>query len=128
MSKEAVDRVKEAYRIARRGRPTDILEYIHPEATWEGAAGTKWKACEGGGEVAQTLLWRGAAHRLRAVEFVDVGDRIVVGLTGSRMNHLGAPWWGWKIFQVVTVRDGRIVRMQDFGRREDAFAEVGLKA
>jgi len=74
------------------------------------------------------LLWRGAVHRLRATSFVDVGDLVVVTVAGTRMSRLGAPWWAWRIFQVVTVRDGKIARIQDFPRRAEAFAAVGLKA
>lgn len=128
MSKEAVERVREAYGLMRRGDPRQLLELVDSKATWEGAAGTKWKPCDNGHDVAKTLLWRGAVHRLRAVEFLDVGDHVVVGLAGTRMNRLGAPWFSWRIFQIVTVRNGKIVRIRDFGRREEALAAVGLKA
>jgi ketosteroid isomerase-like protein len=56
-----------------------------------------------------------------------VGDHVIVGLAGTRMNRLGAPWWGFKIFQVVTVRDGRITSIRDFGRRHEALAAAGLR-
>jgi ketosteroid isomerase-like protein len=116
-----VERVREAYRLVRHGDPRRLLELVAPDAVWEGTE------CKNGQHVAKTLLWRGAMHRLRATDFVDVGDRVVVTLTGTRMNRLGAPWWGWRIWQVVTMRDGRIVRIQDFPRRDDAFAAVGLR-
>ncbi len=122
-----MERVREAYRLSRRGDPRLILELIHPDATWQGVPGARWKACENGHEVAKTLLWRGAAHRFRPAEVIDVGDRVVVGLRGTRMNRLGAPWWATKIYQVVTVRDGRIQRIQDYARREHALQAVGLK-
>jgi ketosteroid isomerase-like protein len=113
--------VREAYRLIRRGDPRQLLDLIAADATWDGTE------CKTGEHVAKTLLWRGALHRLRATDFLEVGDRVVVTVTGTRMNRLGAPWWGWRIWQVVTVRDGRIVRIQDFPRRADAFAEVGLQ-
>lgn len=126
MSKENVAVVRDVYRLMRKGDPRELLELIDPAATWRGAEGTKWKPCENSQEVAKTLLWRAAVHRLRTSELIDVGDRVIVGVIGTRMNRLGAPWWGFKIFQVVTVREGKVVRIQDFGRREHAFAEVGL--
>jgi ketosteroid isomerase-like protein len=122
-----VERVREAYRLTRRGNPRELLDLVAPDAVWEGAEGTSWKPCETGDEVAKTLLWRAAVHRLRTSEVVDVGDRVIVSVRGRRMSRLGAPWWSWKIFQVVTVRDGRIARIQDFGRRDDAFGSVGLR-
>jgi ketosteroid isomerase-like protein len=127
LSKEAVERVREAYRLSRRGDPRELLDLIAPDARWEGAPGTNWKACDNAADVAKTLLWRAAAHRLRAVEFVDVGDHVVVALAGTRMNRLGAPWFGFKIFQVIAVRNGKIASIRDFGRRQEAFAAVGLK-
>jgi ketosteroid isomerase-like protein len=117
-----LERVREAYGLIRRGDPRRLLDFIAADAVWEGTD------CEDGQQIAKTFLWRGAMHRLRATDFVDVGDRVVVTLTGTRMNRLGAPWWGWRIWQVVTVRDGQIVRIQDFPRRHDAFAAVGLRA
>jgi ketosteroid isomerase-like protein len=122
LAESSVERVREAYGLVRRGDPRELLGFVAPNAVWEGTE------CKNGEQVAKTLLWRGAMHRLRATDFVDVGDRVVVTLTGTRMNRLGAPWWGWRIWQVVTVRDGQIVRIEDFPRREDAFAAVGLRA
>jgi ketosteroid isomerase-like protein len=125
VSEATVERVRQAYRLIRRGNPRDLLELVAPGAVWETTKGTT--ACEGAEEVTKALLWRGAVHRLRATSFVDVGDRVVVTLAGTRMARLGAPWWAWRIFQVVTVREGKIARIQDFPRRADAFGAVGLK-
>jgi ketosteroid isomerase-like protein len=127
MAEATVERVREAYRLTRRGNPFDLLDYFTPDAVWEGAEGTTWQPCEGGDQVAKTLLWRSAVHRLRATEFVDVGNQVVVGVMGRRLSRLGAPWWAWKVFQVFTVRDGRISKIQDYPRRQDAFAAVGLR-
>jgi ketosteroid isomerase-like protein len=121
LAEATVERVRDAYRLIRRGDPRRLLDYLAADAVWEGTE------CRTGEQIAKTLLWRGAVHRLRATDFIDVGDRVVVTLTGTRMNRLGAPWWGWRIWQVVTVRDGRIVRIQDFPRRDKAFAAVGLR-
>jgi ketosteroid isomerase-like protein len=128
MSEATVECVRQAYRLTRRGDPRDLLELVARDATWEGAEGTDWKACENGEQVAKSLLWRGAVHRLRATELVAVGSQVVVGVSGRRLARLGAPWWARKMFQVVTVRDGRIARIKDYGTRREAFAAVGLEA
>jgi ketosteroid isomerase-like protein len=122
-----VETVRRAYALVRRGNPAELLELIAPDATWTGVEDATWEPCTTGEQVAKTLLWRGAVHRLRGAEFVDVGNQVVVGVTGRRLGRLGAPWWAWKFFQVVTVRDGKLVRIQDYARRADAFAAVGLK-
>jgi ketosteroid isomerase-like protein len=123
VSDATVERVRDAYRLIRRGDPRELLELLHPEAVWHGVDG---RGQQGMDAVAKALLWVGAAHRLRATEFVDVGDRVVVVVIGRRMNKLGASGWRRKIFQVVVVRDGKISEIQDYADREAAFASVGL--
>jgi hypothetical protein len=44
-----------------------------------------------------------------------------------RLARLGARGFWPKLFQIVEIKDGKIVRMQDYGRREEALAAAGLK-
>ena len=125
MSKATVARVRDAYRLIRRGDPRQLLDFVDREVVWRGTDGREQRGSEA---VLKALLWAGAVHRLRATDFVDVGDRVVVSVTGRRMNRLGAAWWGRRIFQVVAVRDGQIVEIADYASRNEAFAAVGLKA
>jgi ketosteroid isomerase-like protein len=124
---ETVEQVKRLYKLSRRGNPLELLELLAPDARWEGAEGTRWKACETGEEVAKTILWRGAANRFRPSDLVPVGGQVVLTLNGRRMTNLGASLWRSRIYQVVTVRGGKITRIQDFRRREEALAAVGLE-
>jgi ketosteroid isomerase-like protein len=124
---EAVEQVKRLYKLSRRGNPLELLDLLAPDASWEGAEGTRWKACETGEEVAKTMLWRGAANRFRPSDLVPVGSQVVLTLNGRRMTNLGASLWRSRIYQVVTVRGGKITRIQDFRRREEALAAVGLE-
>jgi ketosteroid isomerase-like protein len=128
VAQSTVESVRRAYALVRRGNPAELLDLLAPDATWAGVEGATWEPCRTRDEVAKTLLWRGAVHRFRGTEFVEVGNQVVVGVTGRRLGRLGAPWWAWKLYQVVTVRDGQIARIQDYARREAAFAAVGLKA
>ena len=64
----------------------------------------------------------GVVTGLRAVVAVD--DRVFVEVTGPRLEQWGLP--GGQACMVVTVRDGRIVRMQDFPDRAAALAAAGL--
>ncbi len=55
-------------------------------------------------------------------EALDAGDRVVVGLGGPRFRGIpGAPLRG-RIFIVYTLRDSRIVRMDDHLTRAAALA------
>ena len=49
-----------------------------------------------------------------------------MALAGKRLDRLGAKGFIPSLFQVVEVRDGKIVRMQDYPRRDAAMAAAGL--
>jgi ketosteroid isomerase-like protein len=55
---------------------------------------------------------------------VAVDERVFVEVTGPRLEEWGLP--GGQACMVVTVRDGRIVRMQDYRNRAAALAGAGL--
>jgi ketosteroid isomerase-like protein len=60
------------------------------------------------------------------LEIIEAGDRVVVGIAGSRFRDLPwAPVQG-QVFVVYTLRDGRIVRMDDHLTRADALAAAGV--
>jgi len=64
----------------------------------------------------------GVVTGLNAVVAVD--ERVFVEVTGPRLQEWGLP--GGQACMVVTVRDGRIVRMQDYPSRAAALAGAGL--
>ena len=53
---------------------------------------------------------------------------MVFQLKGRRLDRLGAKGFIPSLYQVVEVRDGKIVRMHDYPRREDAMAGAGHTA
>ncbi len=55
---------------------------------------------------------------------VAVDDRVFVEITGPKLTEWGLP--DGQACMVVTVRDGRIVRMQDYESRAAALAGAGL--
>ena len=75
----------------------------------------------------RTLLWRADANRLRPGEMIDLGDRVVVQMRGKRLERLGAKGFIPRLFQVIVVRDGKIVSIHDYARREEALAAAGLR-
>jgi hypothetical protein len=57
-------------------------------------------------------------------EVAEVGDRLVVGLRFRSPN--GAPSEvPVRLYQVLTFRDGRILRMDDFATRKRAMRHAG---
>jgi ketosteroid isomerase-like protein len=63
--------------------------------------------------------------RVDRLELIDAGERVVVGLAGPRFREV--PWapLNGQISVVYTIRDGRIVLMEDFLTRADALAAAG---
>jgi hypothetical protein len=51
-----------------------------------------------------------------------------VQLRGKRLERLGARGFFPRLFQIVVLREGKVVSIHDYGRREDAHAAAGLKA
>jgi ketosteroid isomerase-like protein len=120
------DTINEVFRLARRADHRELRKRLHDDVTWEPAAKATWKPCTTADEVVRTLLWRAEANRLRPGEMIELGDRVLVQLRGRRLERLGAKGLVPRLFQIFVVRDGKIASIQDYGRREEAHAAVGL--
>jgi ketosteroid isomerase-like protein len=120
--------VQEAYRLARRGDHRQLRLLLADDATWHPAREGVWNPCRDPDMIVRTLLWRaGMANRLKPVDPIELGDQVVVRLKGARLHRLGAKGFMPKLFQIVEVRSGKIVRMQDYAGREEALAAAGLQ-
>jgi ketosteroid isomerase-like protein len=121
--------VLQVYELARRGDHRLLRERLVEEATWHPAREGVWNPCRNADQIVRTLLWRASsANRLRPGETIDLGDRVLLQLRGRRLDRLGGKGLVPKLFQVVVLRDGQIVSIRDYARREDALAATGLKA
>jgi hypothetical protein len=83
--------------------------------------------CEGRDAVLERM--RGSqgrdGHGLDRIELIAAGDRVVVGLAGERFRDV--PWLkGGQLYIVFTLRDGRIVRMDDHLTRAQALSAAGV--
>jgi ketosteroid isomerase-like protein len=124
---QTLDIVQEAYDLARRSDNRRLRELIADGATWHPAPKAKWNPCRDPDQIVKTLLWRaGRANKMRPGETIELGDLLFVSLRGKRLERLGARGFVPKLFQVIEVRDGKIVRMQDYSKREEALAAVGV--
>ena len=122
------DTIEEMYRLARRADHRALRFHLHDEATWHPAKEDGWKPCENADDVVRTMLWRADANRLRPGEMVELGDRVLVQLRGKRLERLGARGFIPHLFQIVVMREGKVVSIRDYGRRADAHVAAGLKA
>jgi ketosteroid isomerase-like protein len=119
--------VREAYDLARKARHEELRTRIADDATWLPAREAKWNPCRNADQIVQTLLWRAGMNRMRPSEVIDLGDRVLLRVRGRHMSKLGAKGLFPTLFQIVVLREGKIFSIQDYARREEAFAAAGLK-
>ena len=111
----------------RRRDLEDIATRLHPEIVHQGILPEL--ICEGRDQVLDNI--RGTLQEpefgVEHLEILDAGERVVVGLAGPRFRaREGVPLEG-QVFLVFTVRDGRIVRMDDFLTREEALSTASAE-
>jgi ketosteroid isomerase-like protein len=126
----ALETVQMAYALARQADHRNLRLLIADDATWDPAKEKAWNPCRDADTIVRTMLWRaGSANRMRPGEvIIDQGNQVVFQLKGRRLDRLGAKGFIPRLYQVVEVRDGKIVRMHDYPRREDAMAGAGHTA
>jgi hypothetical protein len=67
-------------------------------------------------------------RQIDALEFIRGRDRVIVGVRGpTLMDVAGEPLEG-QIFNVFALRDGRIIRIDDYRRRSEALAAASIAA
>ena len=125
---ETLDTVRQAYDLARRSDHRKLRALVADDATWHPAREGAWNPCRDGDMIVRTLVWRsGPANRLRPGMTIELGDRVLLELRGKRQRRLGAKSFRGNLFQIVQVRGGKIVQMQDYPGREEGLAAAGLQ-
>jgi ketosteroid isomerase-like protein len=128
MASPNTDAVEKIFQLARRADHRTLRTQLHDDVTWHPAREGAWKACTSAEEVVRTLLWRANANRLRPGEMIDLGDRVFVQLRGRRLERLGAKGFIPRLFQVVVLREGKVVSIRDYANRAEALAAAGITA
>ncbi len=109
----------------RRGDFDAAAGLLDPEVTWQGLR-EDW-ACHGREEVIEAFRWGLEQRReIDALEFTRGGEQVVVGARGASISEVaGEPLEG-QVFNVFTLREGRILRIDDYRHRGEAFAAAGV--
>ena len=119
--------IEEIFRLARRADHQSLRSHLHDDATWHPAREGVWKPCTSADEIVRTLLWRADANRLRPGEMIDLGDRVLLQLRGRRLDRLGGKGFIPRLFQIVVLREGKVVSIRDYAKREEALTAAGIK-
>jgi len=126
---KSTETVQEVYDLARKGKRDALRELLHDDVTWYPAREGGWKPCTDADEVLRTLMWRAGVNRMRPSGFIDLGDRIVLQVRGRAVQRLGARGlWFPALFQIVSLREGKVASIQYYPNRATACAAAGLKA
>jgi ketosteroid isomerase-like protein len=126
MSQEEVEVVRRLFTAIDSEDWEDALGLFDPTVEWSATEGT-FHGLEG--LLTSLIEWLEPweEHRIEAEEVTKAGDRVlaVVHLAGrmggSRMEV------DQRFFQVYTVSNGKIIRMVEFGTRDDALEAAGLR-
>ena len=128
MSQENVEALRTAYEQFARGDfgawtyLRDDCEFVtHPEmpdaGTYRGDAARRW-----------LQAWVDSFERLtvEGTEFIDAGDKVVVailqrGVPRGSQTPVEGRWW-----QVLTIRDEALVRIETLSTRAEALEAAGL--
>ena len=125
MSRENVEVVRGLFAAIERQDWEAALGSFDPEVEWSPMEGT-FHGPEGVVRSLAEWLEPWEEHTIEAEEFTEVGDEVlaVIHLVGRGVGS------GMEIdqrfFQVYAVRDGRVIRMVEFIRRDEALAAAGL--
>src|SRR5207247_8157329 len=110
----------------RRGDLGAAAGLLDPDVSWQGLR-EEW-LCHGREEVVETFRWGLEQRReIDALEFTRGGQQVVLGARGSSITEVGGESIGGQIFNVFTLRDGRIVRIDDYRRRGEALTAAGVE-
>ena len=113
----------------RRGNLAAVEELLEPEVVWTGLpAGA---VCRSRDDVLDMLCADELHEGLRstdALELVADDDAVVLGVRSPELTEIGDVPLNGRIFNVFTVRNGRIASIQDYATRRDALAAAGVAA
>jgi hypothetical protein len=66
-------------------------------------------------------------HGVEALELIATEEKLVLGVRSTQLQEIGGVPLGGQIFQVFTLHDGRIVRVDEYTRRAEALEAAGAE-
>jgi limonene-1,2-epoxide hydrolase len=126
----------------RRGDLAAVTEWFDPQVRWRGVP--EEAICRNREDVLEMLANSlvpcpedPGRHELEpglrgaeAVELItaDDADTVVLGAKVPGLSEIGGQDLGGQLFNVFRIKDGRIVEVADYARRQEALAAAGARA
>lgn len=103
-----------------------IERRMAPDVFWQGIR--EDFVCEDRSEAMEMLReQQREEHGVEALELVATEEKVVLGVRSTQLREVGGVPLGGQIFQVFTLRDGTIVRVDEYERRGDALRAAGAE-
>jgi ketosteroid isomerase-like protein len=130
MSQENVELVRRRFEALNRGDLAAMVELTDPAAVWwdraddpEGAGPHRGRdACL---QHLEDLL-EDAELQAQPQEFIDAGDRVVVGVRLVGRGRTSGASFEEHEFHVYTFREGKVIETREYRDRGEALEAVGL--
>lgn len=106
--------------------PRRIADFLAPDLVWEGVS--PGLRCDGRDQAMRLIGNRlaGSPLTVDAVEAVEAGQHVIVGLHGPGFNQTpGDQTTVGQAFFVFTFSEGKVARWRDYATRAEAVAAVG---
>jgi ketosteroid isomerase-like protein len=129
MSQENLEIVRRAFAFGMQGRgdPAEALADFDPDVVLNSV---EQGSSRGRSAVRENFeRWTSAWERSEATleEFIDTGDRVVVAAYFRGRGRGSGIELGARFYDVFTLRDGKIVRVDEFTERGEALEAAGLE-
>ena len=103
-----------------------IARRMAPDVFWQGIR--EDFVCEDRSEAMELLRQQQREeHGVEALELVATAEKVVLGVRSTQLREVGGVPLGGQISQVFTLRDGIIVRVDEYERRGDALVAAGAE-
>lgn len=110
----------------RRSDLDAVERRLDPAVVWQGVS--EDLVCPDRGAVLATLsAWQRVELGVTAFELIGTEDRVILGVRSEHLQEIGDVPLGGQIFNVFTLREGRIVRIDDYARRGEALSAAGVE-
>jgi len=125
MSDAAMESVFDHFHARRRRDLDAVTAGLDPDVVHQGILPEL--VCNGRDAVVERIgsSFGNSETGIERLEFNAAGESVVAGIAGPRFREI--PFLDGEIFMLFTLRDGRILRIDDYRTREEAFraAESG---
>jgi len=126
-----IELVRTAYQAYARGDVDTMLDFMAPDMEWTyldpSLEGAEPQICYGRQELESVIrVWAERGLQAELEEIAGDSERVMVGVRIPGIGaYMGRPGQD-QVYNVLTVRDGRIIALRDCRDRQEALRVAGL--